>query len=221
MFLGFLSSPFLFLSNLLSLSKWISKQQKTDHYNDFFNPSRDHSYRYKLYDYIVKKEGLDTQPVDYLEFGVSQGHSFRWWAKTNNHPDSKFYGFDTFEGLPEQWGTYGKGEMAAAIPDLDDNRCSFIKGLFQDTLVEFLEKHPVRDRRKIVHLDADLFSATLFVLTTLARDLKAGDILLFDEFNVPNHEWMAYRIFMESFYVKTELLGAVNNYYQVAFKIID
>ena len=83
------------------------------------------------------------------------------------------------------------------------------------------KKYNPEGKRKIIHLDADLFSATLFVLTTLARELKPGDILLFDEFNVPNHEWMAYKQFVDSFYMKTEVLGAVNNYYQVAFKIID
>jgi len=217
---GFLKGPFLFAANLLSLTRWIAKQQKLKFYNDFFNPSRDHSNRYKLYEYIVKSESLDRDPISYLEFGVSQGHSFRWWAAANNNPDSRFFGFDTFEGLPEDWGTYNKGEMSASIPDLDDSRCLFIKGLFQDTLFDFLRQNPLHEKRKIIHLDADLFSATIFVLTTLARDLKDGDILLFDEFNVPNHEWMAYQIFMDSFYIKTEILGAVNNYYQVGFKII-
>ena len=42
---------------------------------------------------------------------------------------------------------------------------------------------------------------------------------LFDEFNVPNHEFYAFKLFTESFYVKTRLLGAVNNFYQVALII--
>lgn len=217
---GFLSKPLLFISNLLSLSKWIASQKSKDTFNDFFNPTRDHANRYKLYTFLIEKESLSTQPIDYLEFGVSQGHSFRWWAGTNKNADSRFYGFDTFEGLPENWGTYDKGAMAASIPQIDDVRCAFIKGIFQDTLFDFIKSHPLSDKRKIIHLDADLFSATLFALTTVAPYLNKGDILLFDEFNVPNHEWMAYKIFIDSFYVKTELLGAVNNYYQVAFKIL-
>jgi hypothetical protein len=111
------------------------------------------------------------------------------------------------------------GDMSASIPDLNDQRCSFFKGLFQDTLYDFIANNKLSDKRKIIHLDADLFSSTLFVLTTLAPLLKKGDILFFDEFNVPNHEWMAFQIFTESFYIKTKLLGAVNNYYQVAFRV--
>ena len=69
-------------------------------------------------------------------------------------------------------------------------------------------------------MDADLFSSTLFVLTSLANYLKEGDIVMFDEFNVPNHEFMAFKYFTESYYIKFELIGAVNNYYQVAFKVV-
>lgn len=217
---GFLSNPFLFASNLLSMTRWIAQQQCKKIYSDFYVYDRRHDRRYLLYDHIVNEEGLAGIPVNYLEFGVSQGHSFRWWSQVNQHPQSSFHGFDTFEGLPENWGLYDKGAMAAPIPDMNDSRCHFHKGLFQETLIDFLKKYPMDGKRKIIHLDADLFSSTLFVLTTLARELKPGDILVFDEFNVPNHEWHAYKVFTESFYLKTQLLGAVNNYYQVAFKVV-
>jgi O-methyltransferase len=220
MFLGFLSNPLLFFSNLLSLTRWINQQQKNKFFNDFFVADRDHARRYKLYEHVIKTESVADSPITYLEFGVSEGFSFRWWANANKHPESTFYGFDTFDGLPESWGTYNKGDMSAGVPDTSDHRCAFIKGLFQDTLFEFIKSHSLTGGRKIIHLDADLFSSTLFVLTSLAPYMQKGDILFFDEFNVPNHEWMAYRIFTDSFYVKTEILGAVNNYYQVAFKII-
>lgn len=74
--------------------------------------------------------------------------------------------------------------------------------------------------RKVVHLDADLFSSTLLVLTSLAGRLKLGDVLIFDEFCVPNHEFFAFDVFTEMFDFKYELLGAANNYLQVALKII-
>ncbi len=61
-----------------------------------------------------------------------------------------------------------------------------------------------RTKPKIIHLDADLFSSTIFVLSQLYPYLKKGDIIFFDEFNVANHEFLAFKIFTESFYVKTE-----------------
>ncbi len=100
-----------------------------------------------------------------------------------------------------------------------DNRASFYKGLFQHTLIPFLEKYE-NGKKKLIHLDADLFSSTLFTLSQLYRYLKAGDILLFDEFAVPQHEFLAFKIFTESFYVDYEVIGAANNYLFVAIKIM-
>jgi len=185
-----------------------------------FSPWRDYSKRYRLYQHVVETAKLLKEPIDYLEFGVFRGESVKWWVRNCTHADSRFYGFDTFEGLPEDWGMYKKGEMTAHIPVIDDSRVQFVQGLFQSSLPGFLETTNLRNgKRKVIHLDADLFSSTLYALTSLAPYLKKGDILLFDEFNVPNHEFFAFKVFSESYYVKTKLLGAVNNYFQVALMI--
>jgi hypothetical protein len=138
----------------------------------------------------------------------------------NTNPDSRFYGFDTFEGLPEKWGNYTKGDFFSNIPNITDSRLKFIKGLFQDTLNNFLKDSDL-NKRLIIHLDADLFSSTLFVLTTLAPFFKKGDIILFDEFNVPNDEFSALEIFCRSYYINYELLSATKNFFQVGIKIIE
>jgi len=188
--------------------------------DDFFVVRRVYAKRLALYGSVIDQLGLALEPLDYLEFGVCGGTSFRWWLEHCPHPESRFFGFDTFEGLPEDWGTFSKGDMAAGVPVVDDARAQFIPGLFQESLQDFLAHYNLKtSRRKVIHLDADLFSSTLFVLTSLAPYLKKGDVLLFDEFNVPNHEFFAFKMFTESFYVKTRMVGAVNNYLQVAFVI--
>lgn len=57
--------------------------------------------------------------------------------RINTCPDSRFFGFDTFEGLPEDWtaGNTRKGgfDVGGAVPDLPDPRVRFVKGLFQET----------------------------------------------------------------------------------------
>ncbi len=215
---GWLRHPFLFTSNTLSLSKWISSQKDKDILNDFYSPMRNYDKRYQLYDHISDRYNLKKDAVDYLEFGVCGGYSFEWWLKNCENTDSRFFGFDTFEGLPESWGTFKKGDMSATIPETNDPRAEFIKGLFQESVPPFLNRYNLQNnKRKVIHLDADLFSSTLYALTRLAPFIKKGDILIFDEFNVPNHEFYAYRIFTESYYVKTKLIAAVNNYFQVAF----
>ena len=220
LYLGWIRSPFYFISNTLSLTKWIAAQNKKNTYNDFYTFKRDYPKRYKLYRYVSERFDLNNIPFNYIEFGVAGGHSFRWWVSQSSHNDCSFFGFDTFEGLPEAWGTFNRSDMAASAPLIDDTRVKFFKGLFQETVPEFLKGFDQKDgRMKIIHLDADLFSSTLFALTSLAPYLRKGDILIFDEFNVPNHEFLAFRIFTDSYYIKTRLIGAVNNYLQVALII--
>jgi hypothetical protein len=70
---------------------------------------------------------------------------------------------------------------------------------------------------KIIHLDADLYTATLFVLMQLFPYLKTGDLIFFDEFSVPTHEFKAFDEFTQACYIKLKPIGAVNNFYQTAF----
>ena len=207
--------------NMGHMSKW-RKQHPVRGYNDFFQKSWDYNRRYTLYEAIGQQEGLFNIPIDYFEFGVAGGYSFKWWLKNNSHPHSRFFGFDTFEGLPEKWGAFEKGSMAYTLDSLGitDSRAGFYKGLFQQTLIPFLEQYDNRNR-KLIHIDSDLFSSALFTMTQLYRFLKPGDILLFDEFAVPQHEFLAFKIFTESFYVDYEVIGAANNYLFVAIMIVN
>lgn len=216
---GPFAGPMLNAVYMSHLSKW-RKATQVNGYNDWYQGDWDYNRRINLYEAISKQEKLDTEAVDYFEFGVCGGLSFKWWLEHNKNPASKFFGFDTFEGLPEKFGPFGKGSMAVALESLNitDPRASFYKGLFQDTLVPFLDQYNSK-RRKLIHMDADLFSATIFSLSQLYRFLEEEDIILFDEFAVPKHEFMAFKIFTESFYMKYEVIGAANNYLFLAIKI--
>ena len=213
---------FFFLRNFNVLRAWISESNHTDLLiNDFYSWKRDYPKRYKLYDTVADHFELGTKEILYLEFGVASGSSFFWWMKKNTNPDSLFRGFDTFEGLPEDWGGFKKGAMAFDQVQINDGRAEFIKGIFQHSLFPFIEsnKNLLRAKPKVIHMDADLFSSTIFVLSQLYPYLKKGDIIFFDEFNVANHEFLAFKIFTESFYVKLQPVGAVNNFYQTAFVV--
>jgi hypothetical protein len=218
-----ITEPFSgFMLNLLYMSK-LSKWRRTINvkgYNDWYQGKWDYNRRFILYEEVCKQEQLNTVAIDYFEFGVSGGHSFRWWLEKNKEAGSKFFGFDTFEGLPEAFGAYDKGSMAAAADSLNitDSRASFHKGLFQDSLVPFLATYR-SENKKLIHMDADLFSSTLFSLSQLYPFLKDGDVILFDEFAVPKHEFMAFKLFTESFYINYEVIGAANNYLFLAIKI--
>ncbi|WP_431212270.1 class I SAM-dependent methyltransferase [Puia sp. P3] len=171
-----------FLHNFSLLSSWVNKHSKNVPFSDFYKPTRSYNNRLKLHEYVVKTEGLDQKPIHYLEFGVAGGTSFVWWTKFNQHPGSLFFGFDTFEGLPEDWHFFKKGAFSYDTPFVDDSRGTFIKGLFQDTVYTFLANYSKNldnpDATRVLHLDADLYSSTLFALTMMAPYLRNGDILL-------------------------------------------
>src|SRR5262249_32268281 len=55
-----------------------------------------------------------SRPLDYLEFGVFEGKSLRHWCSLNSHPQSRFFGFDSFQGLPESWNGAPTGTYSAS-----------------------------------------------------------------------------------------------------------
>jgi hypothetical protein len=139
--------------------------------------------------------------ITYLEFGVWRGESIKRWCTLNTHVDSRFYGFDTFEGLPEDWDpAHPKGTFSTsgATPMIDDGRVSFVKGLFQDTLRDFLKRTPL-SHRLVVNVDCDIYSATLFVMGTLDRYFAPGTIVVFDDFYSMSHEFRAFHDYDRSF----------------------
>jgi hypothetical protein len=216
------NNMFLFISNFNKLHSFISKNKNGLLINDFYSFKRDYDKRHLLFEKVIAHYQLEKKEIIYLEFGVAHANSFRWWLAHNSNANSKFYGFDTFEGLPEDWGGFfKKGDMSSDIPQLNDNRATFVKGIFQDTLNNFINSNVIelKNKQKIIHMDADLFSSTIFVLSQLYQYLNKGDIILFDEFNVANHEFFAFDILTKAFYVKLKPIAAVNNFYQVAFVV--
>lgn len=162
-------------------------------------PVRDVGSRYDLYAHVQSVFG--SAPITYLEFGVHTGKSLKAWLATNTHPESRFVGFDTFTGLPEDWNeSFQRGAfaMGGKPPPIDDPRVEFHVGLFQETLRPFLKDFRPKGRL-VVHLDADLYSATLYVLTQLDAHLPAGTVLVFDEFQSYLHEFRAWHDYISAY----------------------
>ena len=101
--------------------------------------------------------------------------------------DQEVYGFDSFEGLPEQWHNEPKGSYSTnrVIPTVPDN-VSLYAGWFEDTLPEFLKNHtgPVR----FMNIDCDIYSSTKTVLDLLADRIISGTVIVFDEY-IGNEHW--------------------------------
>lgn len=156
----------------------------------------------------------------YLEFGVATGSTLRVIAE--HAPDGSVFGFDSFTGLPEHWRCgYPVGQFAQAQwPDVPG--AELVVGLFDDTLPTFLEKHaePV----SFLHLDADLYSSTRTALRALSSRLRAGTVVVFDEyFNFPGweqHEHRAWTEFCAEFGVEFEYLGFTAEDEQLSLRLL-
>jgi len=51
---------------------------------------------------VARNMIIGTRPL-YLEFGVFEGRSIRWWSEHLRQSGAQFIGFDSFEGLPADW----------------------------------------------------------------------------------------------------------------------
>lgn len=165
---------------------------------------------------------MTDEPIYYLEFGVWQGASIREWTSLNSHADSRFFGFDSFHGLPEDWEAgHPKGTFSTLgkTPQIDDPRVKFISGWFQETLRPFLEISPPK-QRLIVNVDCDLYSASLFVLGSLDRFFRPGSIIIFDDFYSMNEEFKAFADYDRSFGRAWKPLGKMPHCVKAAIQIV-
>lgn len=132
----------------------------------------------------------------FLEFGVFGGRSITLSAWTL--PDKIIYGFDSFEGLPENFRyDWAKGsfDMRGIEPIVPDN-VRLIKGWFNETLPPFVKNHP--QKCAYIHVDCDLYSSTKTIFDNLKNQIGAGTIIAFDEyFNYPGWQEYEYKAFME------------------------
>lgn len=151
-----------------------------------------------------------------LEFGVASGRTLTVIAGAREH--KQVFGFDSFQGLPEDWrsnipaGTFATGEL----PDVAG--AELVVGWFKDTLADFLATHP--DPLAFVHLDADLYSSTITVLEHVGPRLQPGSVIVFDEyFNYPGweqHEHRAWQEFLAKTGIQCRYAAYTCNHEQVA-----
>jgi predicted O-methyltransferase YrrM len=139
-----------------------------------------------------------TMPGSVAEFGVFQGNSLTLVARHFN--DRTVHGFDSFVGLPQQWGGTDKGTGAFDVggrpPTLPVTNVEFHVGFFDETVPPFASA--AHRPFAFVHLDADLYSSTKLVFDHLAAMFVPGTIVVFDEY-FGYHGWHLHehRAFME------------------------
>ena len=131
-------------------------------------------------------------------------------------------GFDTFEGLPEDWhgknmGSYSSDEIIPIIKGGD-----FIVGKFSDTLPNFFSE--LRQMASVLSFDADLYTSTICALDYSNPVIDRHTVLIFDKFlmneNWQQDEYKALVEFCNDYNYTYEVLAISFFTKQVAVKII-
>ncbi|UCF76140.1 MAG: class I SAM-dependent methyltransferase [Betaproteobacteria bacterium] len=156
-----------------------------------------------------------------MEFGVYAGRSLRVIAECT---PELVYGFDSFEGLPEDWTRHqkqGRFDLEGKLPKFVEPNVRLVRGWFNETLPPFLSQYagPVR----FLHVDCDLYSSAATVFTHVGARIVPGTVILFDEyFNYPGweqHEFRAFQEFVARSGLKYSYIGFASSYPSVAVKI--
>jgi O-methyltransferase len=205
----------------MSYSKWIDRINRRPLFQRFAESNSSvpsFPTREAMWSFIASRR---PEAIDYLEFGVHQGHSIFHFASQNNASNSRFFGFDSFAGLPEDWNPdfkRGHFDMGGHPPSTDDGRVKFVVGSFQETLPKFVAGFRA-DSSVIVHIDCDLYSSALYCLTKLDAVLPAGTIIIFDEFGDVLHEFRALDDYLSSYRRQAKVLCSHDDFFAVAIEL--
>jgi O-methyltransferase len=138
---------------------------------------------------------------DYLEFGVYRGASLNIMHRASRDSglsDLRIFGFDSFEGLPEEASTTDAGvwtagafksELGATEARLTDQgvdwtRTTLVPGWFDQTLTEDRRAALEIDRASVVMIDCDLYTAAKLALEFVAPLLANEAIVFFDDWSI-------------------------------------
>src|SRR3954466_14876915 len=155
-----------------------------------------------------------------LEFGVFAGRSLRVIAEVRKGQD--VYGFDSFRGLPEVYRPHVR-DGAFALDELPQvEGAELVVGWFEDTLPHFLASHP--GPVDFLHVDGDLYSSAVTVLTLVGPRLLPGSVVVFDEFfNWPGWEdegeFRAWQEYLKRTGTKVEYEAYTSNNEQVVVRV--
>jgi predicted O-methyltransferase YrrM len=136
--------------------------------------------RQRIWDFAFAKIELDGL---FAEFGVYKGYSINYFARKLQNSSKTIYGFDSFEGLKEDWAGHetAKGDFSleGSLPVVESN-VQLIKGWFDQTVPVFLAEKT--GPFAFIHVDSDTYEAAQTLFRLLDDRITAGTVIMFDEY---------------------------------------
>jgi hypothetical protein len=137
--------------------------------------------------YVFEHMKLQHMPNTlWLEFGVESGNTINYISKFT---DDKVYGFDSFEGFPQDLPD-GFDKVAfkrnGYLPEVNSN-VELIKGPLNETLIDFIERQ--NKNISFIHIKTGLYSSTKYIFDVLKDYIGTDCIIIFDKFvNYPGFD---------------------------------
>ena len=135
----------------------------------------------RLMEYQFCMQNILHPKGHYVEFGVYEGKSINYLASLNKN--ITFHGFDSFEGLPEQWfmghkviekGDFAVSELPKVVPNV-----VLHEGWFEDTIPVWKKDH--KRHISFINIDCDLYKSTKTVLELLNNQIVESTLIRFDD----------------------------------------
>jgi len=142
---------------------------------------------------------LQTNRINgvYVEFGSHQANTFRMALRTLGLPRkpnhiSKFYAFDSFEGMPEPEGLdkqkiwrrnmncTSKSEFLNIVRK-DLHRVEAVKGFYDSILPNF--RLASDEKIALAYIDCDYYSSTKYCLNFIKDNMQHGCLIAFDDWD--------------------------------------
>lgn len=169
---------------------------------------------YKALHYVFENKMVDENGL-WLEFGVHAGGTIN---RISNYTNNIIYGFDSFEGLPDDWHGriedngvhYPKGtfSLGGKLPKVKPN-VSLIKGWYKNTLPEFIKQNNLSI--SFIHIDSDIYQSAKDIFLCTHKNIKNNCIIVFDELigykGYEQHEWKAWWEFVDEHNILFEWIG--------------
>jgi len=148
---------------------------------------------------IAKQQHQGGPIGDYYEFGLYKGYTFYRAFRAALElglDDVRFFGFDSFQGLPQVEGIdksesrFFEGQFACSQEQVEKNlrkhkvdfhRIELVKGFYEDTLTEELKKSLNAGFAGVILFDCDLYSSTRTALSWLEGLIIDKTVLVFDD----------------------------------------
>ncbi len=143
----------------------------------------------------------------FIECGVATGRTINFIAGLN--PSKRIYGFDSFEGLNENWefseketffkSSFGlRNKIESKLPIIILKNTCIFKGYFNEVLPKYKKQFLKEEPIAFLHVDCDLYRPTKEIFEALGQNICSGTIILFDElYNYENYKNHEYKAFME------------------------